>query len=290
MNRKIQDLNLSIREILTNVDYNSALLISDLQSRIKEIEQSFRSLPQTEQNLIRIERQFTLNENIYTFLLEKRAESAITKASNTANNKIIEPAAGVGQVSPRAQRNYLFSILMGLGLPILLVISREFLRTKIEDVKFLEQRLRVPVLSTILLNEKKNNLVVFEQGKSGIAEGFRSLRANIKYILPKNSQLTFMVTSTISGEGKTFCSMNLAAVYSLTGKKTLLIGCDMRKPKIFEDFGVPNDKGLSTILSGQEDDWKEVVKATKYENLDILVAGPTPRIQLNYFLQKHLEP
>jgi capsular exopolysaccharide synthesis family protein len=85
-----------------------------------------------------------------------------------------------------------------------------------------------------------------------------------------------MITSTISGEGKTFCAMNLAAVYSLTGKKTILIGCDMRKPKIFEDFEVENDIGLSTFLSGQEDDWGKVVKKTKYNNLDLIVSGPIP--------------
>ncbi|MEP2129788.1 MAG: CpsD/CapB family tyrosine-protein kinase, partial [Algoriphagus sp.] len=87
---------------------------------------------------------------------------------------------------------------------------------------------------------------------------------------------TFMITSTISGEGKTFCALNLASVYSLTGKKTILIGCDMRKPKIFNDFGLKNDVGLSTFLSGQEDDYKKIIKKSGHENLDIIVAGPIP--------------
>lgn len=276
-NKKLSDLNKSIREILDNVDLNNKMTIADLEDRKKDIEQSFRSLPEAEQNLIRIQRQATLTENIYNFLSEKRAESAISKASNTPSNKIIEYAkAGLLQVNPKPGRNYMAAIFAGLMIPILFVFVKEFFRTKIEEPKFLERKLKVPVLSTILFNKSKEPLVVFDAGKSGIAEGFRSLRSNIKFIVPKEKQLTFMITSTISGEGKTFCAMNLAAVYSLTGKKTILIGCDMRKPKIFEDFEVQNDIGLSTFLSGQEDEWEKIIKKTKYDNLDLIVSGPIP--------------
>lgn len=276
-NKKMADLNRSISEILNNVDLNNKMSIEDLQDRKRNIEASFRSLPQAEQNLIRIQRQATLNENIYNFLSERRAESAISKASNTPANKIIEYAkAGLLQVSPKPARNYLAAIFAGLLIPILFVFGREFFQTKIEEPKYLERKLKIPVLSTILQNKGKENLVVFGSGKSGIAEGFRSLRSNIKFLVPKEKQLTFMITSTISGEGKTFCAMNLASVYSLTGKKTVLVGCDMRKPKIFEDFGLKNDVGLSTYLSGQEDDFKKVVKHTQFENLDLILSGPIP--------------
>lgn len=276
INRKIEDANRSIREILRNVDSNSLRVINDLEAQIKDIDVSFRSLPQTEQNLIRIERQFKLNENLYTFLMEKRAEAAITKASNSANNKIIEPAEGGIQIAPKPLRNYLISLFIGLMLPIVLVIGREFFRTKIEDVKFLESKLKMPILSTILFNKTNDSLVVLKQGKSGISEGFRSLRANLKFAVPSDDQITIMITSTISGEGKTFCAINLASVYSLTGKKTILIGCDMRKPKIFSDFGLANDQGLSTYLSSQEKDWSKVVKPSGFANLDIILSGPTP--------------
>jgi len=276
-NKNLIDLNRSIREILERVDLNNKMTIADLEKRKTAIESSFRSLPEAEQNLIRIQREATLNENIYNFLSEKRAESAISKASNVPNNKIIEYAkAGFLKVSPKTSRNYLMAFLMGLLLPVVFVFIKELLRSKIEEPKFLEKKLKIPVLSTILLNESKESLVVFNQGKSGIAEGFRSLRSNIKFLIPKDKQITFMITSTISGEGKTFCAMNLASVYSLTGKKTILIGCDMRKPKIFEDFGVKNDIGLSTFLSGQEDDYTKIIKKTPYDNLDLILSGPIP--------------
>lgn len=276
-NKNIEDLNRNIREILDNVDRNNQMNIRDLEDRKSRIEASFRSLPAAEQNLIRIQREATLNENIYNFLSEKRAESAISKASNTPSNKIIEYAvAGSLKVSPKPFRNYMAAIFAGLFIPILFVFIKELLRTKIEEPRYLESKLRIPVLSTILHNESKENLVVFNNGKSGIAEGFRSLRSNIKFLIPKEKQITFMITSTISGEGKTFCAMNLASVYSLTGKKTILIGCDMRKPKIFDDFGLRNDIGLSTYLSGQEEDHHKIIKKTSYDNLDLIVAGPIP--------------
>jgi len=275
-NNKIRNLNRSIQEILKNVDSNSILLIEDLKNRIEEYEGSFRNLPKTEQNLIRIERQFALNENIYNFLMEKRAEAAITKASNSSENKIIEPASGGYLISPIPLKNYIVGLFIGFILPIILVFIRELARTKIEDLKFLESKLKIPILASILFNKSDTNLVVLNKGKSGIAEGFRSLRANLKFVLQKDEQITMMVTSTISGEGKTFCAINLASVYSLTGKKTILVGCDMRKPKIFEDFNLSNDKGLSNYLSGQEKDLKTVIRKTNFNNLDLLLAGPIP--------------
>ncbi len=277
VNKNLSDLNNSISEILERVDVNNQMVIADLEDRKTNIESSFRNLPAAEQNLIRIQRQQTLTENIYNFLSEKRAESAISKASNTPSNKIIEYAKGGSlQVSPNPSRNYSAAAFAGLLIPILFVFVREFIKTKIDEPKYLERRLKFPVLSNILFNQSKENLVVFNSGKSGITEGFRSLRSNIRFLVPKDKQLTFMITSTISGEGKTFCAMNLASVYSLTGKKTVLIGCDMRKPKIFDDFQLENDIGLSSYLSGQETDWKKIVKPTKYDNLDLLLSGPIP--------------
>ena len=276
-NKKLDDLNKSIREILDNVDLNNQMTINDLEQRKKEIESSFRNLPQAEQNLIALQRQADLSESIYNFLSEKRAQSAITKASNRPNNKIIEFAKTVGgPVSPKPQRNYLFALFCGLILPIVFVVCRELFRVKIEDITYLEKKLKIPVIATILKNKEENNLVVFNNGKSGIAESFRSLRANIRYLMQKDKQVTLMLTSTISSEGKTFCAMNLASVYSLTGKKTILVGCDMRKPKIFDDFGLKNDLGLSTVLSNQIENWGDAVQSSEYENLDILVSGPIP--------------
>ncbi|GAB3218761.1 polysaccharide biosynthesis tyrosine autokinase [Algoriphagus aestuariicola] len=276
VNRKISDLNRSIIENLENVDFNSQTLMTDIQDRISEIERSFKSLPETEQNLIRIQREFSLSENIYNFLMERRAEAAISKASNEANNKVVENAKEGIQISPTPVKNYLIALMVGFFVPVLLIVISELFRTKIEDAQYLENKLKIPLLGTVLNNKADTELVVFDKRKSGISESFRSLRANMKFVLPKGKQLTFLVTSTISGEGKTFCAMNLASAYSLTGKKTVLVGCDMRKPKIFASFDLTNETGLSSYLSNQVDTWQEIVTSTKFSNLDIIVSGPIP--------------
>lgn len=220
VNRKIKDLNLSILELLQNVDSNAQLLIDDLQERINKITGTFSSLPQTEQNLLRIQREFSLNEELYTFLLEKRAEAAITRASNTPSNKIIETALiNSNPISPKSSLIYLIAIVLGLAFPIGISLGRTFFSTKIKDGKELERKAKLNVISTISQSEEADNLVVLKKHRSGVTEAFRSLRANLNFILPKNKSSVILITSSISGEGKTFSSINLASVYALSNKK-----------------------------------------------------------------------
>ncbi|MFD2201857.1 GumC family protein [Shivajiella indica] len=276
VNRKLEDLNNSIRELLVNVDENAAFLIRDLERRIGQIDLEFSKLPAKEQNLLRIQRDYSFSEGIYTFLAQKRAEAAISKAANTPNNKIIEFAQAGGVITPKPMRNYALALSLGMLIPLLFVLAKVYLSDKVKDIKELEKKSKVPVLASVAFRKLYNELVVFNDKNSGITEAFRSLRANMNFVLPKDQSSVILLTSNTSGEGKTFCSINLASVYSLSGKKTLLIGTDLRKPKIAKDFDFKNDKGLSNYLSGQETDWKKLVKATTYEHLDVLLSGPIP--------------
>ncbi|WP_114752673.1 GumC family protein [Pleomorphovibrio marinus] len=277
VNRKIADLNRSIRELLGNVQQNAQLIIGDLRGRITRIEGEFSRLPQTEQNLMRIQREFTLNEGLYTYLLQKRAESAITRASNTPSNKVIENALiNNAPISPRGAKVYAIAFMLGMILPIGYVIAKLLLENKVKDIHELEKLSDLSLLAQIPYAESPVKLVVFNQPRSGVTESFRTLRANLNFILPKDKVPIIMLTSNISGEGKSFCAMNLASVYALSGKKILLIGCDMRKPKLFDDFGLSNVKGLSSYLSQQEIDPYAVIQTTSFPNLDIIASGPIP--------------
>jgi capsular exopolysaccharide synthesis family protein len=277
VNRKLEDLNNSIRELLVNVDENAAFLIRDLERRIAQIDLEFSKLPAKEQNLLKIQRDFSFNEGIFTFLAQKRAEAAITKASNTPNNKIIEYAIPLpSPISPKPMRNYALALSLGMLIPLLFVLAKVYLTDKVKDIKELERKSQVPILASVAYRKLYHVLVAFMDKNSGITEAFRSLRANMNFVLPKDQSSVILVTSNTSGEGKTFCSMNLAAVYSLSGKKTLLIGTDLRKPKIAKDFGLKNDKGLSNYLSGQEMDLRKLIHSTHYEHLDVLLSGPIP--------------
>lgn len=277
VNRKLEDLNNSIRELLVNVDENAAFLIKDLERRLGQIDMEFSRLPAKEQNLLRIQRDYSFSEGIYSFLAQKRAEAAITKASNTPNNKIIEYARALpSPITPKPMRNYALALSLGMLIPLLFVLAKVYLTDKIKDVKELERKLKVPILASIAYKKLYKELVVFEDKNSGITEAFRSLRANMNFVLPKDQPAVILITSNSSGEGKTFCSMNMASVYSLSGKKTLLIGTDLRKPKIYSEFGLKNDRGLSNYLSGQQSDIHQLIYQTENDNLDVLLAGPIP--------------
>jgi capsular exopolysaccharide synthesis family protein len=126
-----------------------------------------------------------------------------------------------------------------------------------------------------MTNESGNNLVNINSPKSAIAESFRAIRTNIQYLASEKTEKVICLTSSVSGEGKTFISMNLSSIISLTGEKTILIGADMRKPKIFDDFNLENTVGLSSYLSNQKTK-EEIINKTQFENLDIILSGPIP--------------
>src|SRR5690606_17207328 len=228
VNRKIADLNASIKEVLNNVNQNTDLVINDLESQISRIESEFSRLPTTEQNLLRFQRKYDLNENIYTFLLQRRAESAIAMASNTASNKIVEYASlNYQPLQLKYMTNYVLALVFGFSFPTVIIILIEVFNNKIKDVKAAEKQLNVPVLSHIGRSRIESNLVVLKEPRSAVTEAFRFLRTNIHFIVPRDKQTTIAVTSNIAGEGKSFCALNLASVYSLNEKKTLLMDCDL---------------------------------------------------------------
>ncbi|MBD8490486.1 polysaccharide biosynthesis tyrosine autokinase [Echinicola sp. CAU 1574] len=275
--KKISDLNESIKEVLRNVNKNSEMTVSDLERRLAKTESEFSRLPVTEQNLLRIQRSFTLNENIYTFLMQRRAESAIAMVSNSAPDKIIENAVPIFvPLKLKPLTNYILATALGFLIPIIIISIIIFTNVRIKDRKELEKKLTAPLLTSIGHNKTDKSLVVFNRNKSGIAEAFRALRTNITFIVPKDKHLTIAISSTIAGEGKTFTSMNLASAYSISDKKTILIGCDLHKPKIFDDFKLTNNLGLSTYLSNQVDNIDAVIQKTSFPNLDVVLAGPTP--------------
>ncbi|MDN3671147.1 polysaccharide biosynthesis tyrosine autokinase [Echinicola jeungdonensis] len=290
VNRKIRDLNGSVKEVLINVDKNADLVIRNLENRIAKIEEEFSRLPLTEQNLLRIQRQFAINESIYTFLLQRRAESAIAMASNTTSNKVVEYAGpGAIPITLPYMTNFVMGGFAGFAIPFVIITLFYAFNQKIKNINDTEKKLAAPLLSQIGHNRFKSNLVVLKEPSSGITEAFRALKTNIHFISPKEKQVTIAITSSISGEGKTFCAINLASTFSLNNKKTILIGCDMRKPKIFGDFNIKNNIGLSSYLSQQNENLSEIIQPSKYKNLDLLLAGPTPPNPAELLVNKHFE-
>jgi tyrosine-protein kinase Etk/Wzc len=275
--RKIDDTNASLLEALRNANNNTQNLIADLENRIQMAENQFTRLPGTQQDLIKIERGFTLNESIYTFLLQRRAESALAMASNTSSSRIVEFSQPSDKpIKVKEIAVYIVALVVGFAFPVAFFSTLVFMDKRIKDPVELEDDLAVPLLGKICKSKLKTPLVVLKEPRSVISETFRSLKTNISFVIPKDKQMTLAISSTLSGEGKTFTAINLASIYSLNQKSTILVSCDMFKPNTLKDFELKSKIGLSNFLSEQVNNVFDVIQPTKFPLFDIILAGETP--------------
>lgn len=246
------------------------------QDRQQALEKEFRQDKDPVDARYKIyDRNYKLNEGLYTFITQKRAEAALSKASTTSDVMVIgNPKAGA-PISPVPLTNYTYALVLGLLVPLAWCIVLEFFNNKVQSKEDIESVSQVPVIGTIGHNKEDTNLAVAAKPRSYLAESYRALRQNLNYFMEGKERKVLMVTSSISGEGKTFTSINLATVMAFSGKRTILVAGDMRKHQIVKDFGVSNRQGLSLVLSGQAT-IEEVTVRTSIENLDFIPPGPTP--------------
>lgn len=283
-NLYIRDLEIQINNIkntiIENISYNlnkAEISLKDIESRVELMNTQISRLPRTERELIGMERQFKLNDAIYTFLLQKRAEAQIAQASNTADFEIIEEAKYFksSMVSPKTKLNYIIAVFLGLFFPFVFIITRDFFNNRISELKDVEHMTSVPIIGQILNNSFKSNAVIRDFPKSPLADSFRAIRTNLRFFSKGSDKMVILITSSASGEGKSFCSTNIASVYSLLGKKTCLIGFDLRRPALYKDFNLNNDKGISSFLI-RTAEIDEIIQKTDIENLHLISAGPVP--------------
>jgi capsular exopolysaccharide synthesis family protein len=276
-NNHIENTRIAIRENLLSHIKTNEIAIRDIENRIGSIENEIQKLPSTERQMINIEREFTINDQVYTFLLEKRAEAGISKASNNSDHKLLDIARPENAVIIKPQRstNHTLAIALGVIIPFSLIVLIAFFNNKIVDRKDIERNTNVPIIGSIGHSDDSCEIPAFEKPKSSLAESFRSLRANLQFMAKDKEKKVIAITSTVSGEGKTFCSVNLAAMYAMAGKSTLLVSLDLRRPKIHHVFNVKNVAGMSNYLIGKAS-LNEVLIKTGINNLSLVNAGPIP--------------
>ena len=273
----VEQARSALLENVNNSINQLKLSMTDVEDRISEVNDQMGRLPGTERQLIRIQRNFDLNNTVYNFLLEKRAEAGIAMASNISENKIIDYAVPYNavRIRPKTRQNYMMAFILGLLIPAVFIILIDLMNNKVIDKKDIERATRAPILGFISHSGYGSELPVTEKPGSTLAESFRSIRTSLKYFIPEDRPAVIAVTSTVSGEGKTFVAMNLAAIISMLGRKTLLIGLDLRKPRIHKIFNASNDEGMSTFLSGNSK-FDDVIQKTSVENLWFATSGPVP--------------
>lgn len=280
LNTQISGLNKSIKESLLN--FKTSLVIKDkeLQKQEEAINSKIASVPKYEREYRNIQRQQQIKEALYLYLLQKREETAIALSVTVANTKIIDTAYSNGiPVSPKKKLLYLIALFFGILIPALLIYMLDFVDTKIHSKKDLD-KFDLPYLGDIPLSISKEKLVVSKSENSSISEAFRHLRTNINFMMgeTKNKCKTIFVTSTISKEGKSFIALNLAATISISGKKVLLIGMDLRAPKILEYLDQDSTNvGLSNYIVDSDLELKNIIKQIpNRENFYILPSGSIP--------------
>lgn len=248
----------------------------DIAQREAENERKIRTVPQYERELTDIMRQQRIKENLYVFLLEKREENALTQSLAIGDARIIEEPTGSGPVAPQKAKILFVAIILALAIPAGIIFVKRIIFPSFHDKVELERITDVPILAEIPECDKDNFLVVKDNKNNATTELFRLLRNNLQFVFATPDKKVVMVTSSVSGEGKTFISSNLAITFAHTGKKVLLIGLDIRRPKAAHIFGINNRKGITNYLSGQETDYNNIIHNTDVKGLDIIPGGPVP--------------
>jgi capsular exopolysaccharide synthesis family protein len=264
--------------ILENVENSLATIgssINELDYRIQKLSNQISTMPKTELQLKGIERKFDLNSQIYTFLLQKRSEAQISKASSMPDYEVIEPARAISPkpVAPRRKLNLLIALFVAFLIPTGYILLIDFFNIRLTEIDEIEALAGKPVLGKIFHNFRKTSMVVANRPNSSVSESFRSVRTNFQFFDHSGKKQIVLLTSSSSGDGKTFCSINFASVLALNGFKTVLLEFDLRRPKIHQEFGSSNMIGISSFLIDKAviDD---IILPTEIENLDLISAGP----------------
>lgn len=270
----------ALLENIENLKSSNSIEMRVIDNQIDEINKEIKKLPFTEKELLNIQRNFDLNNNIFTYLLEKRAEAGIAKASNVSEAEIIDYALpqNATLISPKKNLNYIIGFIIGFLIPLIIVLLRDYFNDKIIDKKDIENATKIPIIGVIGHSDEKTDLIVQKKSKSSIAETFRTIRTNIHFYnidKKQNGGQIISINSTISGEGKTFVATNLSAIFAMGGKKTVLLGLDLRKPKLHTIFNVDKSIGISTYLIGNNT-FEEIIYPTDVDNLFIIPSGEIP--------------
>ena len=285
-NPAIINLDTSIRAMRTNVQATLDATLKGLQITKEDLAREagrysrrINDAPTQERQFVSIARQQEIKAGLYLMLLQKREENAITLAATANNAKIIDEAlADDNPVSPKRLMIYLVSLVLGMGLPVGIIYLIGLTKFKIEGRADVEKLTLLPVVGDIpLADEKAGSIAVFENKNNLMSETFRNVRTNLQFMLEKGRNV-ILVTSTISGEGKSFVSANLAISLSLLGKKVVIVGLDIRKPGLNKVFNIPKkEHGITQFLTNPSTNLMDLVQSSDInKNLFILPGGTVP--------------
>ena len=242
-----------------------------------EIKSKLGEIPRQEREILEASRTQQVKQTLYLFLLQKREEASLSMAVALPKGRLLNGPDSATHVAPRSAMLMAVFVLLGLIIPVAFILLKDMLKANISDRTDLEKITKIPIIGVLGHNKDNNSIIDHTSNANANSELFRLMRAKLQFALDQPKEKVILVTSTESGEGKTFVSMNLAVSISLTEKKVLLMGLDLRKPMLSKYFNLTQKEGLTSYLSGIDADYKSmIVTSADYPGLDILPAGIIP--------------
>ena len=275
--QQIHVLRSKILENVKNIKASVRSTIGSIENRERAAIGQVRLLPAKMQVYSEIQRAQATKLVVYNSLLEKREQSAISLASTISNTKVLQDARpNQNPISPDSKNAKLLAIVIGLALPALFIFVLELLNDKINGRADIEKLTNATILGEVGHNYGKEALVVTQTNRKVVSEQFRILRSNLQYVLNHVNKPVILVTSSFSGEGKSFISANMGAVMAVTGKKTIILEFDIRKPKVLSHLNLPKKPGLTNYILGKVKPEDLPIPVPGSENLFVLACGPVP--------------
>ncbi|MFX0556550.1 GumC family protein [Maribacter sp. CXY002] len=277
LENKLNQLRISIKQSMLNTRKSLTFSLEEAKREESKLASKIASSPRVEREIKDIQRQQEIVETLYLYLLEKKEENSISLAITAPNAKVIDTAYGRNvPVSPRKLMVLFVGLTLGIVFPFGFIFLQSLFDNKIHIQEDIEDVIGGTILGDIPISSTSDKLISFEL-KNNLTESFRLLRTNVDYVLGNSpAGKIIFVSSTIAGEGKTFIAINLAKAFSLIGKKVLLIGADIRKPKIEEYINTKQEKGLTDFLIDRSLELSKIIISYKKTNIDILAASRTP--------------
>lgn len=291
LNEQIDALRSNIIGSIYNIRGGLTISKNNILNKESEFTSRIRAVPTQERQFLEIKRQQEIKQNLYLFLSQKREENALTLASTAPAARTVDKAyASLLPVSPKRSMIYLVALILGILIPFLFIYLKDLINNKIEDVKEFKKTIKAPYLGNICISREAERVVVSEGKVTPIVEMFRLIRTNLQFMTASKKSPAILVTSTISGEGKSFISINLAMSFALMKKKVVLIGMDIRNPMLGEYLHIPKKNGLTLYLSDESFQLSDVLVPSGFHKyLDVIPAGPVPPNPAELLMSHRLE-
>ena len=277
LNDQLGNVKEAMLENINNIVDHNHQMLADLQRRTAMVEARVGKLPVTERDLFKIERRYNMNNETYTFLLEKLSEAQIAKAANQPESQLVESASSMGAIGPEKNKAYSYGLFAGIVPPALFVLLLVLFNNKVISKEDVEMLTSLPILNMVFFNKQKEPTMtpVLDKPNSPDSEAYRSLRGKLDLMTKGKVKPVIAVSSTAPGEGKTYTSINIASSFALTRKKTVLVDFDLRNSRINQDFELDASKGVVSYILGK-DSLAQITHQVKHPNFFIIPAGPIP--------------